>query len=352
VAGFRRPRIADVAREAGVSKAAVSFAFNSPERLSDETVARIRGIAATLGYRPDPVARMLAARQTMTVGILTPHALGQSFGNPFFSVFAEGVAVVTEERGFGLLFISPLHGSLENAMARATVDGVVVVGLDETHPEVEALRQARLPMVIVDAPAWGEHGSVGVDDEGGARAAAAHLVELGHRDILVLGIQPPDADQTTSPAGVFSRRLHGYRQVLAEAGIELPSSHIVPADATFEAGERAFREIWQAGLRPTAVLASSDATAIGVLQAARTLGLGVPADLSVVGFDDLPISALTDPPLTTVHQPVRLKGAESARLLLSTISGGSLRAEERQRVLETHLVVRDSTAAPAARPPA
>jgi DNA-binding LacI/PurR family transcriptional regulator len=349
VAGTRRARIADVAREAGVSKAAVSFAFNSPGRLSDDTVARIRGVATSLGYRPDPVARMLTARQTMTVGILTPQALGQVFGNPFFALFAEGVAEVTEERGFGLLFISPLHGSLANAMARATVDGVVVVGLDENHPEVEALRQARLPLVIVDAAAWEGHGSVVVDDEGGARAAAKHLVGLGHREIVVIGIHPPGTDAAVSPDGVVGRRLRGYREALADAGIELGPASIIPTDATFEGGEHAFLMAWQDGLRPTGVLAMSDATAIGVLQAARHLGLHVPDDLSVVGFDDLPIGRLTDPPLTTVHQPVRLKGAEAARLLLATVAGVSAGGDTSRGLetrLQTHLVVRRSTAVP------
>src|SRR5207247_11158355 len=162
-------------------------ALNSPERLSVQTVARIHAAATALGYRPHPVARMLAAGRTRTVGILTPQALGQVFGNPFFALFAEGVAEVTEERGFGLLFISPLHGSLAHAMARATVDGVVVVGLEETHPEVEALRQSGLPLVIVDAAAWEGHDSVVVDDEGGARAAAEHLVGLGHRALAAIG---------------------------------------------------------------------------------------------------------------------------------------------------------------------
>ena len=164
-----------MARAAGVSKAAVSFAFNNPERLSEETASRIRGVAASLGYRPHPVARMLTARQTATIGILSPQALSQVFANPFFALFAEGVATVTEGRGFGLLFISPLHGSLERAIGRATVDGIVVLGLEQSHPEVDSIRRANLPLVLVDAPAWPEHGAVEVDDVGGAAAAARHL---------------------------------------------------------------------------------------------------------------------------------------------------------------------------------
>jgi DNA-binding LacI/PurR family transcriptional regulator len=345
LAGTRRARIADVARTAGVSKASVSFAFNSPERLSDETVTRIRDVAAALGYRPHPVARMLTARQTSTIGILTPQSLAQVFRNPFFASFAEGVAAVTEEVGFGLLFISPLHGSLERALERATVDGVVVVGLEQDHPEVEIIRQAGLPMVVVDAPAWEEHGAVVVDDEGGARAAADHLLALGHRDLLALTIGPAEAGAPPSTGGVVGRRLAGYRQALAAAGQDPDGLRTVAAEATFEAGSAAFDDVWATGARPTAVLAMSDAIAVGVLLAAHRLGLRVPEDLSVVGFDDLPVSELTAPPLTTVHQPVREKGVESARLLLGAITGAAA-TPARPVVLETHLVVRGSTAAP------
>jgi alanine racemase len=337
----RRATIADVAREAGVSKAAVSFAFNSPERLNDDTVARIRGVATDLGYHPHPVARMLTARQTSTVGILTPRPLGEVFGNPFFALFAEGVSEVTEDEGYGLLFISPLLGSIERALERATVDGVVVIGLEEDHPEVEAIRRAGLPMVIVDAAAWEEHGAVLVDEEAGASAAASHLLELGHRDVLVVALGPGEPRRAASH-GVVGRRLAGYERALAGAGVVLSDELLVAASATFEGGESAFLQAWRQGQRPTAVLAMSDAIAIGVLGAARELGLSVPGELSVVGFDDLPVSRFTDPALTTVHQPVRRKGSEAARLLLATVAGRPPPARTHE-VLPTRLVVRGST---------
>jgi alanine racemase len=340
-----RVRLADVAREAGVSKAAVSFAFNKPDRLSEETAARIRETAARMGYRPHPVARMLTAGATATIGILSPQALGTVFANPFFSLFAEGVAAVTEERGFGLLFISPLHGSLARALDRATVDGIVAVGLDERHPEVESIRRAGLPVVLVDAPAWEEHGAVGVDDEGGARLAADHLLRLGHRTFIVISVEPPTFGEPL-PESVAGRRMHGYRETLASAGVELGSQDVVVSPATFEGGETALLRAWEDGLRPTAVLSMSDAAAAGVVQAARLLGLRVPDDLSVVGFDDLPLTRFTDPPLTTVHQPVRRKGEEAARLLLTALSAPQGEARPLHRVLETRLVVRRSTAPP------
>ncbi|MBA2373373.1 MAG: LacI family DNA-binding transcriptional regulator [Chloroflexi bacterium] len=340
--GTRRPNIADVAREAGVSKTAVSFAFNSPDRLATDTAVRIREVADLLGYRPHPVARMLTQRQTLTIGVLTPQALSVSFSNPFFGAFSEGVALAAEESGYGLHFISPLHGSLARAMSRATVDGVVAIGLSDDHPEVEQIRRAGLPIVLVDSTALPEHGSIGIDDAGGARAAAEHLLGLGHREFLVIGVEPPARAIGTDPDGVMARRLRGYREALAAVGLELPDARVLIGPASIEGGVAALERAWRDGLRPTAILAMSDAMAIGALRALRDNGIAVPADVSVVGFDDLDLAPHTDPPLTTVHQPIRQKGEEAVRLLLTVVERRDLATPE-HRLLETRLVIRGSS---------
>jgi len=338
-----RPRIDDVAREAGVSKTAVSFAFNNPHRLSSETVARIRHVADSLGYRPHPVARLLTRRQTMTLGVLTPQPLAVVFSNPFFGLFSEGVAQAAEEHGYELHFISPLQGSLALAVGRTTVDGVVAIGLSGDHREVAQIRAAGLPMVTVDTDDLAGHGSVVVDDEGGARAAAQHVVDLGHREVLVLAVEGPVlAGGELGHTGVTERRLRGYRAALDAAGIPMSHDRVVATRAAIDSGADAFRATWTRGLRPTAVLAMSDAIAIGTMRAARELGLRVPADLSVVGFDDVDLAAHVDPPLTTVHQPIRQKGAEAVRILLGSMDEASAGRPEHLR-LPTRLIVRGST---------
>jgi DNA-binding LacI/PurR family transcriptional regulator len=336
-----RPRIADVAREAGVSKTAVSFAFNSPERLSPDTATRIHEVADSLGYRPHPVARMLSQRRTRTLGILTPQALSVVFANPFFATFSEGVAAAAEEAGYGLLFVSPVYGSLARAVGRATVDGFVAIGLSEEHPEVGQIRRADLPIVLVDSAAFPEHMAVDVDDEGGARLAAEHLLALGHRDIIVVGVEPPTPGAPPDFGGVVGRRLAGYRIALRNAGIELPDSHVVVGPASIDGGAACLTRAWEDGLRPTAVLAMSDVMAIGAIGAAGRLGLDVPADLSVVGFDDIEMARHVQPPLTTVHQPVRRKGEEACRLLLAAIERRDAAPSDHRR-LETRLIVRGS----------
>ena len=345
-----------------MSKTAVSFAFNSPERLSAETAVRIREVAGALGYRPNPVARMLTQRQTMTLGVLTPQALAVIFSNPFFALFSEGVAHAAEDLGYELHFISPLHGSLALAVGRSTVDGVVAIGLSARHPEVEQIRGAGLPMVLVDSEDLPEHSSVVVDDETGARTAAEHLLGLGHRDIVVLAVEGPEQSReddagSTVPRpeapeeGVTARRLRGYRAAFDSASATLPEDHVVAGRASIEGGASAFHRAWALGLRPSAILAMSDAMAIGAMSAARELGLRIPDDLSVVGFDDIDLAAHVDPPLTTVHQPIRQKGADAVRLLLAEVEQREANRPEHLR-LETRLIVRGSTARPPRAAPA
>jgi alanine racemase len=336
----RRITIADVAEKAGVSKTAVSFAFNNPDRLNTATASRILDIAHELGYRPDPVARMLTQRKTGAIGILTPQDLSVIFTNPFFGSFSAGIAGVAEEHGYGLHFISPLHGSLSRAIHRATVDGVVAIGLTDDHPEIDEIRRAGLPMVLVDSNTSGELASVDVDDEGGARLAAEHLLDLGHRDIAILAIDGP-RDTRNDEGSVVGRRLRGYRTTLAAAGIDIAKDEVAVGPATVRGGRDAFNRMWSAGRRPTAVLAMSDAMAIGAIAAIHDLGLAIPDRISVVGFDDVELAESTNPPLTTVHQPVRGKGETAVRLLLAVIQGRD--ASPGHRRLDTRLVVRSST---------
>jgi DNA-binding LacI/PurR family transcriptional regulator len=351
-----RARIADVAAESGVSKAAVSFAFNSPERLNSATAARIRAVADALGYKPRSLAGVATRttsdgatiRATQTIGLLTPQVLSVAFANPFYAELCAGVAAQTDQAGYGLLFVSPLHGSLVRAIGRATVDGFVVVGLSEDHPEVEQIRRAGLAMVIVDGGALPEHGLVQSNDEVGARSAARHLLSLGHREFVVIGMEPNTAGLFEYSAGptdsVAWRRLTGYRQGLELGGVRLPDERIVVGPATFDGGVAAFHRIWDDDLRPTAVLVMSDVMAIGAMWAAGEVGLRVPEDLSIVGFDDLNVSRHSNPPLTTVHQPIRQKGEEAARLLLRMIANPDMERPE-HKTLETRLMIRGSTAA-------
>jgi len=335
-----RPTIGNVATAAGVSKTSVSFAFNAPDRLRPETLMRIRRVASELGYRPRTVSRTLGQRRQGSIAILAPQALGTMFVNPNFSEFAAGALTTAETAGYSVHFVSPLHGPLALAVDRANAAGLIAIGFRADGPEIDEVREADIPVVTVDSsPSIGEP-SVTVDDEAGARAAAAHLLGLEHREFLVLSLGPYPSSMG-DPWSVRARRMAGYSSALADEGIILPDSAVEIGPASVEGGTEAFLRAWAAGVRPTAVLAMSDAMAIGAIQAIHERGARVPDDVSVVGFDDVDLAASTDPALTTVHQPVRGKGEEAVRMLLAVIGGREPAPGHRR--LETRLVIRSST---------
>ncbi|HET9780810.1 MAG TPA: LacI family DNA-binding transcriptional regulator [Candidatus Dormibacteraeota bacterium] len=332
-----RVTIADVASAAGVSKTAVSFAFNNPERLGQATLERVLGVAHDLGYTPHPAARALSTKRSGTIGLLIPQRLSTVFGNPFVSELIQGLGEQCDEHDLTLLLVPPLDGSLEHAIRQASVDGFISLGLSPEDSAVRVLERIGIPNVMVDSEASVAHPAVNIDDEGGAEAAAAHLLDLGHRRIAILALPPVRAQKRPTPSA--ARRLAGYRKALDAAGAPEPTT--VVAGISVAAGIRAFESLPTGRGRPTGLLAMSDMAAIGVLHAAESAGLRVPVELSVVGFDDIPASAWTSPPLTTVRQPIVEKGKVAARILIQWMGGKSV---DSPRPLRTTLVVRKSTA--------
>jgi DNA-binding LacI/PurR family transcriptional regulator len=218
----------------------------------------------------------------------------------------------------------------------ASVDGFISLGLSPDDSAVRVLERIGIPNVMIDSEGSPGHPAVNVDDEGGAGAAARHLLELGHRRIAILVLPPVRAQKDPSPS--VTRRLSGYRNAIDAAGAPEPTTVI--AGISVAAGGRAFESLPRGRRGPTGVLAMSDMAAIGVLGAAESARMRVPEDLSVVGFDDIPASAWTSPPLTTVRQPIVEKGRLAARILIQRMSGKSV---DSPQPLRTTLVVRKST---------
>ena len=331
-----RVTIADVDTAAGVSKTAVSFAFNNPERLGAATLERVLGVAQDLGYTPHPAARALSMRRSGTIGVLIPQRLSTVFANPFASELIQGLGEQCEEHDLTLLLVPPLDGSLEGAIRQASVDGFISLGLSPDDRALEVLDRLGIPTVLVDSEGSERHPVVNVDDEGGAAEAARHVLGLGHRSIAVLVLPPARGRIQNTPTA--ARRLSGYEKAIEDAGA--PAPHAVVAGISVSAGARAFETLPKGRARPTAVLAMNDMAAIGVMSAAQSAGVRIPDELSVVGFDDVPPASWTNPPLTTVRQPIVEKGRLAARLLVQRMKGMSV---DSPTPLSTTLVVRNST---------
>ncbi|MGK5556806.1 LacI family DNA-binding transcriptional regulator [Actinomadura kijaniata] len=353
----------DVAREAGVSHTTVSNAYHRPDRLSAAVRERVLRVARELGYSgPDPLAAGLATRRVGALGLLFTEDLAYAFTDPAAALLLQGMASTSGLAEVCLTLIPAPpdpslrpergHGTVAEAVRRAVVDGLLAYSLSDGHPALAAARERGLPTVLVDEPEPdGDEPFVGVDDRGGARRAAAHLVELGHRRFAVLADRL-SADGGAGPAGparlrsatfaVARQRLAGYTDALP-AGCRAPV--VECAGNSAELGRAAAARLLDvpAGRRPTAILAMTDRLAHGAVAAARDLGLSVPGEVSVAGFDDLPSAAEGDPPLTTVRQPLVEKGRLAARLLLDLLAG---EAVPPRTVLPTELVVRASTGPP------
>jgi DNA-binding LacI/PurR family transcriptional regulator len=346
-----RPRIDDVARRAGVSKTAVSFAFNQPDHLNAATRARILAAATELGYRPSPIARRLARRRTDQIGLVVPQSTHDIFANPFLPELVRGIGDVCDAEGIAVVIVPPVGGSIARAVDAALVDGLILLGLPPNHPDLGEVRRSGTPLVGLDIEGLDGLDVISIDDGDGARQAAQHLRSLGHRDVAVVLIAEHPDSPVDEGHGISARRMAGIR-----AGFGLPAGEDEAADGSIrlrvlsapvseEGGREALAALFADGVPPSAVLTMSDVTAIGILTAANDSGIDVPADLSVVGFDDIPAASWTTPRLTTVHQPIREKGRQAALRLIDALRTGDDHRPVAE-VLPTRLVVRGSTAAP------
>ncbi len=329
----RRYTLQDLATSLGVSKTTVSNAFSRPDQLSPDLRARILEAARAAGYAgPDPVARMLRTGRAGALGLILPESLPFALDDPTTAALIRGIADACEERRLGLLVIPGATRALEpRAITDVAVDGFIAYSLPRDTPALQQVLSRRAPVVVVDEPRILGVATISVDDRAGARMAADHLVGLGHRRFgIVASPFRPDGytgrgDETRIAGSAFdvaTSRLHGYRAALAGAGLaaaDVPLYECAHSDE--ELGRQAGRDLLGRAEPPTAILAMSDRFALGVLAAARELRIDVPTELSVTGFDDIPGAATSRPSLTTIRQPLRLKGYAAARLLLDSPSG-------------------------------
>ncbi len=329
----RRPTIMDVAAAAGVSVATVSKAVNGRYGVAPETVDRVLAVVADLGYESSLIASSMRSRTTGVIGVLVADF------EPFSAEILKGVGLALSDSHFDLLAYSGSHGSAEgwerrslSRLSGTLIDGAIIVTPTVVNVGTE------VPIVAIDphtGPA--DLPTVECDSFGGALQATRHLIELGHRRI---GFIAGRTDLRSSIA-----RDAGYRRALANAGIPLDPALVGAGSYRQDAVRVAALEMLSRKERPTAIFAANDSSALEIVKVAAELGLDVPQDLSIIGFDDVPEASVASPALSTVRQPMQTLGAEAARMLLALMRGETLKATHLK--LPTRLVSRATTAPPA-----
>jgi DNA-binding LacI/PurR family transcriptional regulator len=341
-----RVTLKTVAERVGVSSMTVSNAFSRPDQLSAALREKILAAAAELGYAgPDPAGRTLARGSTGTIGILITDSLRYAFTDEFSAEFLTAIAEELARGGLALTLLPPDGVGNVVPTRDVAMDGAIVYSCSVTGDGLEQLRRRRLPLVQVDQPDDALLSSVKIEDRVGARQAAQHVVDLGHRRIALIGV---GSEADLGGGNHLDHRVHGWRDALDPAGVE--PVIVYSPQSTEDGGADAVRPLLIGPDRPTAVLCFSDAVAAGAVRAAQDAGLTVPRDLSVVGYDDSPLARRVRPALTTVRQDAVAKGRITAALLIDALARKRSGAEPEitHVVLPTELVVRDSTTTPPA----
>lgn len=328
--------IYDIAKATGLAKSTVANALSGKGTVSEATRQRILQCAQEMGYRPNVLARSFYNHKTLTIALLFP-----TITNPFYPEIIEAIEHTASERDYQTLFCSTHFNfelgrrHMERMMSR-WVDGYIIMGCSMDMSDIVQYSQQGLPIVLCD---WQENEvpedipQVSVDFYRAGQLAAHHLLELGHRKVAVIFDEP---QQTL--------RVKGFTSVLEQAGIPLSPDMKEAGASTLESGYIAAKKLLQRPERPTALFTTTDWMAFGAIDAALDSGLRVPEDISIIGLDDIMLSAHLRPPLTTVAVPKSQLAKEATNLLFKQIDGE--KAGAATSLVEPYLVVRQSTAHP------
>ncbi len=333
-----RPTIKDVAAQVGVSRQTVSRVLNDKGEVRPETRARVLAAIDELGYRPSAVARSMVRGHTCTLGCISPNLTDYTFAN-----IIEGAQAEARRLGYFVLTGSahteadvPL---LLDEMLHRQVDGLLVLNprADERYRHFLPLLERGMAVVYLNNTPKGEAvSSVRCDDREGGYQATRYLIQQGHTSLVtILG---PENEQCTFD------RFEGFREGLAETGLANDPELIIRGDWSATSGYQATQRLLAAGRPFTAIFAQNDQMAVGAIRVLRESGFCVPDDVSVIGFDDIPLASYFDPPLTTLRQPMQESGRQAARLLVDTIQNPG--HPPRQILLHARLVERASCACP------
>ncbi|TIQ29093.1 MAG: LacI family DNA-binding transcriptional regulator [Mesorhizobium sp.] len=349
IEGHARPiRLADIAKAAGVSHGTASNVFSRPEIVRAEVREKVKAVAEAMGYAgPDPKGRLLRAGKVNAIGVGTTEPLSYFFEDPFARVMMAGISEACDATGAGIALVSAANQEkLAWNIQSALVDGFILFCIEGGSRLVDLTRERRLPFVALELGFHDETiSAIGVDNVAGGRLAARHVAELGHRRFAVLsltlgeertGFVTPEMVRSAVYTGTRDR-LAGYFEELSRFGVDTTKIPVFETENEEKSTRAGLEAIFSGGERPTAILAMSDRMALIAIEWLAKRGLKVPQDVSIVGFDGVPDGALSDPPLTTIAQPIAEIGRRAAHMILDF--DGTVRRE----TMGVELVVRAST---------
>ena len=343
--------IRDIARIAGVTPGTVSRALNNNSLVNKDTRERILRIADDLNYSPNLVARRLSKGKTFAIGVIVPF-----FTRPSVSERLDGVVSLLSNSPYDLVIHNvenprQREAGFQKVLRQERIDGALILSMPILEEEVDFLKQSAIPVVLVDTkhPDLPTIDCVNVDDVAGGKNAASYLIQIGHKKIGFIGdktevlFSPKDNSGNGKNPYKFTSsrdRFRGYLEALEEAGITARPEYFAAEQHGYHASRELAKKMLQLDDRPTAIFASNDTQAFGVIQAARELGIDIPKDLSVIGYDDIQAAEYME--LTTVRQMLFESGQQGVQILMDKING--VENNSKQILIPTELIIRESTA--------
>lgn len=332
-----RATLKDVAQLAGVSAATVSYALSGKRTISDETKSRIMDAISQLDYVPDLNARGLSMRDSKLIGVVVPQTEPGDrlmFQNSFYSEVLGSIEYYARQQGYHILIsATDANESYLTLAKKRNLDGIIVIGM---YPNdfYQQMKKTQIPIVLIDSYCNDHYyHNIRIDDAYGTYLATRYMLENGHEHIAFFAGQLKEN-------GVMTKRLLGYQQALNEFSIPYRKEYVFEGQIDYVSGIELARELMKSGLPATGIVAAADILAIGAIKGFFENGKNVPADYSIIGFDDVEISQFLTPGLTTIRQQISLKGQKAVELLLKHIEDPSLPKQE--EVLPLQLVVRGS----------
>jgi len=335
---MQRWTLEEIGKLAGVSRSTVSRVINNQPNVRPNVRERVLQVISETGYHPNSAARSLASNRSRIIGLLMPSVLQSAFNDPYYPRILQAISYACNQHDYVVsLFLSQTVDEeqklIQRIVSSGLVDGLLVTANTADMPFVSTIQEYNIPFVQIGRPRSGDMNQISyvdVDNYAGAHQATSHLIQQGHQRIAqIVTVQ--------NTAGIDRDR--GYRQALQERGLTVDEDLIELADFSEASGYRAMKALIPK--HPTAVFVQSDSMAIGALRALREDNIRVPQDIAIVGFDDLPIASTTEPPLTTVRQPIYRTGTIAVETLIDILNTSTEPA--RHIILSVELVIRDSS---------
>ncbi|OCL26037.1 hypothetical protein U472_08440 [Orenia metallireducens] len=337
--------IKDVAKEAKVSIATVSYVINNKGNVTDETKEKVLKAVKKLGYQPNLSARNLVGQKSNLIGVLIPNwgdadRLSEgnkdnfNFDNPFYGNILNSIESLSTKEGYSILLIGSTitADKVKNIILQRDLDGLIIIG---ALPKlIDNLSEIKIPIVLIDSYTKQEKFyKVGIDDEYGGYIATKHLLDLGHKEIgLISGELIED--------GVDMERFKGYKRALLERNLPIKEENICNVGVSMEGGYHGVEELLKQNQQLTAIFSTADIMSMGIYKKLNELKFKIPEDISIVSFDNFPYTEFLHPSLSTVSQPVFLKGRQAAEVLIDLIAGD--RVDNQTLTLPIELIKRDS----------